>query len=109
MRYNVHSPCAFHSRIAKTIGVLVGAALVATLGLPSAAQAQTPAAPTVTGTGDGTVGSNGTLTATWGAWSGFRPRSVAARIYRAWRRMGRATKVTLPSTMMFVQEDLSRE
>ena len=67
MRYNVHSPCAFHSRIAKTIGVLVGAALVATLGLPSAAQAQTPAAPTVTGTGDGTVGSNGTLTAMWGA------------------------------------------
>ena len=41
MRYNVHSPCAFHSRIAKTLGVLVGAALVATLGLPSAAQAQT--------------------------------------------------------------------
>ena len=49
MRYNVHSPCAFHSRIAKSLGVLVGAALVATLGLPSAAQAQTPAAPTVTG------------------------------------------------------------
>ena len=47
MRYNVHSPCAFHSRIAKTLGVLVGAALVATLGLPSAAQAQTPAAPDV--------------------------------------------------------------
>ena len=43
MRYNVHSPCAFHSRIAKTLGVLVGAALIATLGLPSAVQAQTPA------------------------------------------------------------------
>ena len=53
MRYNVHSPCAFHSRIAKSLGVLVAAALVATLGLPSAAQAQTPAAPTVTGMGDG--------------------------------------------------------
>ena len=49
MRYNVHSPCAFRNRIAKTLGVLVGAALVATLGLPSAVQAQTPAAPTVTG------------------------------------------------------------
>ena len=36
MRYNVHSPCAFHNRIAKSLGVLVGAALVATLGLPSA-------------------------------------------------------------------------
>ena len=56
MRYNVHSPCAFHSRIAKTLGVLVGAALVATLGLPRAAQAQTPAAPTVTGEGNGTTG-----------------------------------------------------
>ena len=66
MRYNVHSPCAFHSRIAKTLGVLVGAALVATLGLPSAVQAQTPAAPTVEGTGDGSVGSDGTLTAMWG-------------------------------------------
>ena len=51
MRYNVHSPCAFHSRIAKTLGVLVGAALIATLGLPSAVQAQTPPAPTVTGMG----------------------------------------------------------
>ena len=44
MRYNVHSPCAFHSRIAKTLGVLVAAALVATLGLPSVAQAQSIAA-----------------------------------------------------------------
>ena len=67
MRYNVHSPCAFRNRIAKTLGVLVGAALVATLGLPSAVQAQTPAAPTVTGTGDGTVGSDGTITAVVGA------------------------------------------
>ena len=41
MRYNVHSPCAFRNRIAKSIGVLVAAALIATLGLPSAAQAQT--------------------------------------------------------------------
>ena len=41
MRYNVHSPCAFRNRIARYLGVLVGAALVATLGLPSAAQAQT--------------------------------------------------------------------
>ena len=64
MRYNVHSPCAFHSRIAKTLGVLVGAALVATLGLPSAAQAQTPAAPTVTGSQE-TAAANATITATW--------------------------------------------
>ena len=55
MRYNVHSPCTFHHRITKYLGVLVAAALVAVLGLPSAAQAQTPAAPTVTGTGDGTA------------------------------------------------------
>ena len=66
MRYNVHQPRAFRNRIAKSIGVLVAAALVATLGLPSAAQAQTPAAPKVTGTGDGMVGSDGTLIATWG-------------------------------------------
>ena len=65
MRYNVHSPCAFHSRIAKTLGVLVGAALIATLGLPSAVQAQTPAAPTVTGDGDGKTAAGGTVTATW--------------------------------------------
>ena len=69
MRYNVHSPCAFHSRITKSLGVLVGAALVATLGLPSAAQAQTPAAPMVsagmTGTG-GTSSGAAELTATWG-------------------------------------------
>ena len=41
MRYNVHSPRAFRNRIARYLGVLVAAALVATLGLPSAAQAQT--------------------------------------------------------------------
>ena len=100
MRYNVHSPCAFHSRIAKTLGVLVGAALVATLGLPSAAQAQTPAAPTVTGTGDGTgqaapprhhyrnVGGGAWLNLTdWKVRQ--NSRSVAGRIYRAWRTMGR--------------------
>ena len=45
MRYNVHSPCAFRNRIAKTLGVLVAAALVAALGLPSAAQAQILSAP----------------------------------------------------------------
>ena len=88
MRDNVHQS---RNKIGRFLGVLVGAALVATLGLPSAAQAQTPAAPTVTGTGDGTVGSDGTITAIVGAaaWYRFRPRSVAARIYRAWRRMGR--------------------
>ena len=66
MHYSSHPPRAFRNRIAKSIGVLVAAALVATLGLPSAVQAQTPAAPTVEGTGDGMVGSNGTLTAMWG-------------------------------------------
>ena len=54
MRYTVHTHRTFHHRITKDLGVLVAAALVATLGLPSAVQAQTPAAPTVTGTGDGT-------------------------------------------------------
>ena len=63
MRYNVYSPCAFRSRIAKSLGVLVGAALVATLMLPTAAQAQTPAAPMVTGTS----GADAAITATWGA------------------------------------------
>ena len=55
MRYNVHPPHAFRNRIAKSIGVLVAAALVATLGLPSAAQAQasiTPGTPAVTFTMD---------------------------------------------------------
>ena len=36
MRYTVHHPRAFRNRIAKSLGVLVAAALVATLGLPSA-------------------------------------------------------------------------
>ena len=40
MRYSVHPSRAFRNRIAKSIGVLVAAALVATLGLPSVAQAQ---------------------------------------------------------------------
>ena len=40
MRYSVHPSRAFRNRIAKSIGVLVAAALVATLGLPGAAQAQ---------------------------------------------------------------------
>ena len=39
MRYNSHSR-AFRNRIARHLGVLVAAALIATLGLPSAAQAQ---------------------------------------------------------------------
>ena len=40
MRYNVHPPRAFRNRIAKSIGVLVAAALVAALLLPATAQAQ---------------------------------------------------------------------
>ena len=40
MHYSVHPSRAFRNRIAKSIGVLVAAALIATLGLPSAAQAQ---------------------------------------------------------------------
>ena len=40
MRYTSSHPHAFRNRIAKSIGVLVAAALIATLGLPSAAQAQ---------------------------------------------------------------------
>ena len=47
MHYNVHQPRAFHNRIARYLGVLVAAALVATLGLPSAVQAQTTGAPVV--------------------------------------------------------------
>ena len=90
MRYNVHSPCAFHNGIARYLGVLVAAALVATLGLPSAVQAQTPAAPTVAGMGDGTTdGGHHYRNVGGGAWCGYRSRWVAARIYRAWRSMGR--------------------
>ena len=68
MRYNVHPPRAFRNRIARYLGVLVSAALVAVLGLPSAAQAQTPAAPKVTGTGEryGRSAPTAPLTATWG-------------------------------------------
>ena len=62
MRYNVHSPCAFHNRSVRYLGVLVAAALVATLGLPGAAQAQTPAAPTVLATD----GANATINLSWG-------------------------------------------
>ena len=40
MRYNVHPSRAFRNRIARYLGVLVAAALVAVLGLPSVAQAQ---------------------------------------------------------------------
>ena len=40
MRYTSSHPRTFRNRIAKSIGVLVAAALVAVLGLPTAAQAQ---------------------------------------------------------------------
>ena len=40
MRYTVHTHRTFHHRITKYLGVLVAAALVAVLGLPSVAQAQ---------------------------------------------------------------------
>ena len=47
MRYTVLTFRTFHHRITKYLGVLVGAALVATLGLPSAVQAQTTSLPDV--------------------------------------------------------------
>ena len=47
MRYTVLTYRTFRNRIAKSIGVLLAATFVATLGLPSVAQAQSPAAPTV--------------------------------------------------------------
>ena len=65
MRYSSHPPRAFRNRIARNLVVLVAAALIATLLLPTAAQAQTPAAPTVEGKGDGTM-AGGTITAMWG-------------------------------------------
>ena len=70
MRYTVLTFRTFHNRIAKDLGVLVAAALVATLGLPTAAQAQTPAAPTVclagmTGTSAISGSPDAALTATW--------------------------------------------
>ena len=40
MHYSSHPPRAFRNRIAKSIGVIVAAAVVAALGLPSVAQAQ---------------------------------------------------------------------
>ena len=46
MRYTVLTSRTFHHRITRYLGVLVGAALVVTLGLPSVAQAQVPTAPT---------------------------------------------------------------
>ena len=61
MRYNVHPPRAFRNRIAKSIGVLVAAALVAVLGLPTAAQAQNITKIEITGA-DSTAES---LVATW--------------------------------------------
>ena len=95
MRYNVHSPCAFRNRIAKSIGVLVGAALIATLGLPSAAQAQTPAAPTVTeakaSQEPDELAAGCTVTASGWAGGAYSPGQTGyrGRIYRAWRTMGR--------------------
>ena len=59
MRYNSFS---FLNKSARYIGVLVGAAMIAALGLPSAVQAQTPAAPDVAATS----GAEAALTASWG-------------------------------------------
>ena len=89
MRYTVHTHRTFHHRITKYLGVLVASALIATLGLPSAAQAQTPEAPKVKGSGDGTVVGGGAITATWGTRDRYRPDPLEGRIYRAWRTMGR--------------------
>ena len=70
MRYTVLTSRTFHNRITKNIGVLVGAALVATLGLPSAVQAQTPSPPMpVYVPGSDTF----TLTPAGNAYSGFTP------------------------------------
>ena len=55
MRYSVHPFRAFRNRIAKSIGVLVAAALIATLGLPSAAQAQSIANNTANTDGHGGI------------------------------------------------------
>ena len=98
MRYNRFS---FLNKSARYLGVLVGVALVATLGLPSAVQAQTPAAPEVTGTGDGEVGSDGTLTATWGQPLGAGDQDRWLLEYTepdvAWAK---ATKVILEENVM---------
>ena len=54
MRYTSSHPHAFRNRIAKSIGVLVAAALIATLGLPGAAQAQALVGTTISfADGDG--------------------------------------------------------
>ena len=56
MRYTVLTSRTFHNRITRYLGVLVAAALIATLGLPSAVQAQTPRRRRC---GEGTVRSTG--------------------------------------------------
>ena len=89
MRYTVHTHRTFHHRITKYLGVLVASALIATLGLPSAAQAQTPEAPKVTGEGDGKEVGGGAIKATWGTVTVDGPDRLEGRIYRAWRTMGR--------------------
>ena len=58
MRYTVLTFRTFHHRIARYLGVLVAASLVATLGLPSVAQAQALNAPMVTHSSSG-------ITITW--------------------------------------------
>ena len=62
MHYSVHPSHAFRHRIAKSIGVLVGAALVAVLGLPTAAQAQNITEIEITGEDT----TDESLVATWG-------------------------------------------
>ena len=92
MRYNVHSPCAFHNRIAKSLGVLVGAALVATLGLPTAAGTDASGADGDMGRyGNGLAPAAPLLQRGGGAAAGDGRSAdrVAGRIYRAWRTMGR--------------------
>ena len=89
MRYTVLTYRTFHNRIAKSLGVLVGAALVATLGLPSAG----PGTDASGADGDRRGRRHGRRRRhhyrNVGAAAGFQPRWVAARIYRAWRSMGR--------------------
>ena len=57
MRYTVHTHRTFHHRITKYLGVLVGAALVATLGCRVPRRRRRQRRRWWTGTGDGTVGS----------------------------------------------------
>ena len=59
MRYNVHPP---RNRITRSLGVLIAAVLVAILGLPSAAQAQTIETDGVTFSD---MGGTAGLTVTW--------------------------------------------